>query len=45
MAANNLDSTWSSMKTIASLQEAKDSNHITPDGFSSETEFKIRLLL
>lgn len=45
MAANNPGSAWSSMKTIAGLQEAKDSNHVTLDGFSSDIEFETRLLL
>ena len=41
MAANNLGSAWSSMKTInyKNLQNPKNSSRVTLDGFNYDTEF------
>lgn len=38
MAANNLGSAWSSMKTITGLRNPKNSSQVTLDGFNSDTE-------
>ena len=39
MAANNLGSAWSSMKTITGLQNQRHSNRLSLVDFKSDTEF------
>ena len=39
MASNSLGSAWSSMKTITSLHNSRESTSVTLNGFSSDTDF------